>query len=423
MKAKTVELSKGRRAGILRLKSYMIRKPSHFVALFGTLLLIGTFFWSAPAFSATLAKKVTAATYPNVDRATALLKQKIATLYATKTTTKTAPTTKLAALPPVKKPTTSLPSPTATTIATLPPKLAENTQPKDPAIPTIELNKKVREALVNILCVTKAGGSLHPISGSGVIIDPRGIILTNAHVAQYMLLSDFIVPDFVSCVVRTGSPAAPTYKAKLMYLPKEWVTRNADSIQSTNPTGTGEHDYAFLVITENIERSVPFPTSFPYIAPNVTFGTPEINYPILIAGYPAEFVGGIVAQRELFAASSKTSITQGYYYPDSDPSALDLVDVGSSILAQGGSSGGAVVDHNDGSLIGLLVTTSSGTTTAEKELNAVTLSHIDRSLQLFEGKNLADFLAGNLEPKITSFETTLLPIEKKILINSVLKNR
>src|SRR3989344_1935480 len=50
------------------------------------------------------------------------------------------------------------------------------------------INEKTRHALVNILCMPH-GGSLRPISASGVIVDPRGVILPNAHVAQYVLLS------------------------------------------------------------------------------------------------------------------------------------------------------------------------------------------------------------------------------------------
>ena len=53
-----------------------------------------------------------------------------------------------------------------------------------PVFSSEELNLKARRALVNILCTTKRGGLFSPISGSGVFIDPRGVILTNAHVGQ-----------------------------------------------------------------------------------------------------------------------------------------------------------------------------------------------------------------------------------------------
>ena len=67
------------------------------------------------------------------------------------------------------------------------------------------VNSAARAALVNILCTSR--GSVRPISGSGVIIDSRGVILTNAHVAQYVLLAENPAIN-LSCVIRTGSPAA-----------------------------------------------------------------------------------------------------------------------------------------------------------------------------------------------------------------------
>ena len=78
-----------------------------------------------------------------------------------------------------------------------------------PAVSFSTINEVTREALVNVFCTTKSGGSFKPTTGSGVIIDERGVILTNAHVAQYYLLEDYLVEDFVSCVIRTDSPASP----------------------------------------------------------------------------------------------------------------------------------------------------------------------------------------------------------------------
>ena len=68
--------------------------------------------------------------------------------------------------------------------------------PPPSLIPLEELNTKTRAALVNILCTTKWSGSFSPITGSGIIIDPKGVILTNAHVAQYYLLKDYLTKDF-----------------------------------------------------------------------------------------------------------------------------------------------------------------------------------------------------------------------------------
>src|SRR6202021_1964720 len=72
-------------------------------------------------------------------------------------------------------------------------------------------------SLVNIVCVS-ADPSIPSISGSGVIIDSRGIILTAAHVAQFFLLQDYLGPNTVTCLVRDGSPARRAYIAEPVYI-------------------------------------------------------------------------------------------------------------------------------------------------------------------------------------------------------------
>src|SRR5581483_7670669 len=79
--------------------------------------------------------------------------------------------------------------------------------PSAPELSPETVNATLRSSLVNILCTTVGGGLFRPISGSGVIIDTRGVILTNAHVAQFFLLKDYPFKNNIQCVVRTGSPA------------------------------------------------------------------------------------------------------------------------------------------------------------------------------------------------------------------------
>ncbi|MES2953300.1 MAG: trypsin-like peptidase domain-containing protein [Patescibacteria group bacterium] len=374
------------------------------------------FLVAAVLTNAPLSLAATQNSYPNVDKATEELKKKIAAATPKKIPAKPATVKKAAPVKPLSVLTPSLSQ--SQTIATV----SSSSSPisKRSIIPGPELNAKTRNALVNIICVTRSGGYLHPISGSGVIIDPRGVILTNAHVAQYMLLENYLVPDFVSCTIRTGSPAETTYRARLLYLPETWVKANAKNLVSTLPQGTGENDYALLAITSSATGN-PLPTSFPYLSPDVLFETPSLNYPVLLAGYPAEYVGSIATQRNLYALSSASKIERGYYFPSEKAGSLDLLSLGGNILAQGGSSGGAVVDHYTGTLLGILVTTTAGTKTSEKELNGITLSHIDRSILAETGKGLSAFLAGDILPKVHDFATHLLPRESQLLIDAISK--
>ena len=248
------------------------------------------------------------------------------------------------------------------------------------------VNVATRQALVNILCMPKRG-TLNPISGSGVIIDPRGVILTNAHVAQYVLLSQG--PDIdLTCTVRTGSPASPRWRANILYLPPVWVDQHVAEINKSQPMSTGEHDYALLSITGNADGS-PISGQFPYLPVDIRNGIGFLNDAVLAAAYPAEFVGGISAQNSLYPVSSVTTIKQLLTF---GPGTIDSFSVGGVIAAQGGSSGGAVTNAWD-RLIGIISITSAGATTADRDLRAVTLSYIDQDFKAQTGKSLSQFLA------------------------------
>lgn len=249
----------------------------------------------------------------------------------------------------------------------------------------------------------REGGSLNPISASGVIIDPRGVILTNAHVAQYVLLSED--PQInLSCTIRTGSPASPHWIATIFYIPPIWVREHAKDLNVSHPMGTGERDYALLLITKALDGTSPT-ASFPYVAVDTRNAIGFLNDPVLAASYPAEFVGGIEASRNLYPVSSVTAVKQMLTFASGD---VDVISIGGVIEAQGGSSGGAVVNAWQ-RLIGIITTTSEGVTTADRDLHALTLYYINSDLKNETGSGLSDFLAADLRAKLENFRTQHVP--------------
>jgi S1-C subfamily serine protease len=276
----------------------------------------------------------------------------------------------------------------------------ENPYPTPP-LDFADINTATRAALVNIFC-TPHGGSLHPISGSGIIIDSRGVILTNAHVAQYVLLSESQNVN-LSCVVRAGSPASARFVPDVLYIPPVWVSEHAADINATHPVGTGEHDYALLAITATTDGS-PLPSSFPAVNSDTREGIAFVDDPVLAASYPAEFTGGSV-QMNLYPVSTITQIAKLYTFRSGS---IDVISVGGVIEAQGGSSGGAVVNAW-GRLVGLITTTSEGATTAERELRAVTTSYIERDLTAQTGTGFSVMLSGNLIAKTGDFTKNQTP--------------
>lgn len=274
-------------------------------------------------------------------------------------------------------------------------------------VPIEDLHKKAEAALVNIFCTTKRDGTLKPITASGIVISPDGVILTNAHAAQYYLLRNFREPGFIDCVIRTGSPAATKYRASLLYLSPLWIADNKSMITAEKQMGTGENDFALLLITGTTDGS-PLPTSFPYVElaseDSDIMGHPKANY--LIAGYPAGFLGGSAIVNDLYQISTVGQISQIYTFKDDT---VDLISFAGSLLAQRGASGGAALSDVNGKATGIIVTTSEGKQTGDRDLHIVTGDHIYRSFRASAGMTLPNFLNGDLYAEMRDFSTNTAP--------------
>lgn len=317
-----------------------------------------------------------------------------------------ASTTKSAATTPKKKTPTPLPQTPA---------------PSAPPIITNEIiaqtNTQTRLSLVNILCNFHTNNTSSYISGSGLMVDSRGVVLTNAHVAQFFLLQDYPHASSTSCTVRTGNPAIPTYSAALLYLPPLWIENNASQILSDSATGTGERDYAFLYIAGPTQFAPPLPSSFPALS--LSTENPKQNDPVLLVGYPAGFLDANGIQRNLYVSSAVSAIQKLYAFLTTDH--VDLISLGGTAVSQSGSSGGAVINLTSGKLVGLIATESEGTTTASRDLRAITLLHIDRSLKEDGKGGIAALLFGNLLKTSQDFNATIAPGLTKQLVVAIEK--
>lgn len=301
-----------------------------------------------------------------------------------------------------------------TPVAASPPTSETPVTPPSPSENLGDINTKVRGALVNILCTTGGAGPLKPISGSGIIIDPRGVILTNAHVAQFMLLRDYPVKDNIDCVIRVGSPARTMYRAEMLYFPTQWMQANAHKITAENPTGTGEHDFALLRITTPTGPGT-LPAAFPSVSPSMIKDIGAL--PVILAAYPAGFYDGGTIQSSLYVASARTNVGQVFTFKEGG--GADLFSIGGTILSQKGSSGGAVVRESDAALIGLIATATQGATTAERDLRAITISHINASIVGNVGLGLSSLLQGDLAQKALLFNLNVLPTLRRTLTEAL----
>lgn len=253
-----------------------------------------------------------------------------------------------------------------------------------PTLPDSSITAPLKKSLVNILC-TSHKAPLRGVSGSGVIIDPEGIILTVAHVAQSELLSEQLGEGVISCVVRTGDPARNVYKAKLIYISDPWLKKNSTTLISSQPMGTGENDFALLAITSRTNGS-PLPSSFPAVS--FYRGENAIGEQVGIGGYGAQYL----TSAQVFSSLSPTFLTGSIasiftFHTTSQ----DVLSILGGRASQEGSSGGGVVNAQ-GRLIGLITTSEISGDFAGRHLRVITPTHIDSSFESDMGQSMSSYI-------------------------------
>jgi hypothetical protein len=257
---------------------------------------------------------------------------------------------------------------------------------------------KLLKSLVNIVCLS-GDSSIPSISGSGIIIDSRGIILTAAHVAQFFLLQDYLGPNKVTCLVRTGSPARRAYFAEPIYVSPVWIRNNLQIISTANPKGTGENDFALLAITTSA-TSTPVPDTLPSVP--LSHADPMVQEPIAIGSYGAQYLSADQVNYDLYPILVFGSIQSRYTYGSNN---VDVVSIAGSAASQEGSSGGGIT-NSAGEVQGVITTSSVAGDISTRSLNVITLSHIRRSYAADTGLNLDATINNNsLSALIANFAT------------------
>lgn len=285
-------------------------------------------------------------------------------------------------------------------------------------LPLDIIEAKTRSTVVHLTCTSKGEQALRATSGSGVIIDSRGVVLTNAHVAQFWLLPEKNPLGGTECNVRTSVPIEQRYHADLLYLPPAWIRKHAKDIARENPTGTGEHDYALLLITKTTDGS-PLPAAFPAASVDVSERSVTKGEAIIIAAYPARKTAKSVEYFDTLQLSSIRATIQKLF--TFDKTTLDLFSVSGNILSFQGSSGSPVVNE-DNRVVGIISTSTDGESFLDRSLRAITTAHINRSLKAQTGLDLAFWIASDVETKAALFaNSTAIELGEQLV--SELENR
>lgn len=317
----------------------------------------------------------------------------------------TSPEIKLAEIEP--KPKSSIPTTTPPIKPTTTPKKIATaaTETPTPSLSSDSINEKARAALVNIYCVAQPGLGLSSIIGSGVIIDPRGIVLTNAHIAEHLLLKEYKIPNAVTCYIRNGSPARTMYTADLIYIAPGWIEKNASNIASGDRrSGYGEEDYAFLLISETATET-PLPQIFPYLPIEYREAAVDKGETLFSLGYPAELLPESNKVNSLYPITAFTTVETLITFTED---VLDVLYLGGNAVSQAGSSGGGVLTLS-GYLIGIIATVSDGATAADRDFQAITLPYISRDLKTHAGYTLSDFLHKDPKALMDEFNVDTAP--------------
>lgn len=266
-------------------------------------------------------------------------------------------------------------------------------------------------ALVNVYCTFITSKNIRTTTGTGFFIDQSGIILTNAHVAQFLLLEKTNALGKTDCVIRNGNPASPRYTAELLYISPAWVQANASLIDAAAPLGTGERDYALLYVTRTVDGS-PLPKIFPALAFNTTLVPRDTtDSTVIAAAYPAGALFSQGTNIGLFPKRATTTVSQLYTFTSNF---ADVIGLRGSAVGEQGSSGGPILT-TDARVIGMITTRGNDERDGAGSLRAITLSHVDRTITEETGTSLRNNVSGDIPYRAKVFADTMSPFLTNLL--------
>jgi S1-C subfamily serine protease len=249
---------------------------------------------------------------------------------------------------------------------------------KKPGAPLIQIAQNNPEkSVVNIFCAQKLGNLRRIITGSGVLIHKDGTVLTNAHVAQFPLLSE--KNPAISCMARHGNPAQSSLAVKTAYVSPEWLKTYGKYVNTEGAPQTGKSDFALLKI--EMPATGLYPIS---VSSTRSLG---LSSPVSVVAYPANILDKNGPYSSLFQRKEDLSVNRIYSVGSVEN---DIIETTGSITGQKGSSGGALIDSN-GNLVGIIATVvqAEGQKT---NIRGISIPHIDNELSNQSGYRLKDII-------------------------------
>lgn len=239
--------------------------------------------------------------------------------------------------------------------------------PSEPALSDQEIYSRYSRAVIQIYCQTVQ----EIFSASGIILNERGLVLTNAHVAEIVRKA-----GENNCQARHGNPADPFAKIKIVFA--------ADVNPKISGTEVPQRDIAFLKIQEAIES---------FTVADISTINAERGETLLTLGYPSEFLQGINTTLNSNLVFSALRV-EGFADIDEDRTTADGYVFRGGLALQQGSSGTALFKRS-GKVVGVMFATTKEKTTDERQGVALSFPYIDKIMRLETGQGLAEFIASH----------------------------
>lgn len=282
------------------------------------------------------------------------------------------------------------------------------------AVEAPEPAPSLSEAVVNLHCSQEVNDNRREISGTGFLISDTGVVLTNAHMAQFLLLEQASVFGEVECVIRSGANVGAEHSVELLYISPRWIIDHADLINDPAPRGTGENDFALLYIDELGEAELSSLELASLSVDTALLSKDICDETVILAGYP-----GLHNRDEDSYQNARqlatTTVAEVYTFGSGH---IDLFTLNGSSLGEQGASGGPVLNAA-GKVIGVISTRANDEEFGEGSLRAISLSYIDRTIRDETNFSLHSTISGDLDRKAEIFNDTLTPILTSLLAGTL----